>query len=152
VLATACVCAAALGIAIGWVLYGKDAETQRARDTFEIPVLYPLLRRKYYIDDLYMGGLVNPIKGPIARGIEFVNGSVIDGMVNGVAYLVAVIGRFVYGGLDQRGIDLAINATAGGTSRLGETLRFMQTGKVQHYAGAFVVGAVVLVVGFVIFT
>jgi NADH-quinone oxidoreductase subunit L len=151
-LAAAGLIAAGLGIALGWLLFSKDAETQQARDTFRIPVLYPLLERKYYIDDLYMNGLVNPIKGAIARGVDWVNGSVIDGFVNGVGALVVVIGRFVYGGLDQRGIDLAINATAGGTSRLGGAMRLIQTGKVQHYAGAFVVGAVVLVVGFVIFT
>ncbi len=151
-LATAGVAAAALGIALGWSLFGRDARTQQLRDTFEIPFLYPLLRNKYYIDDLYMRGLVNPIKGTVAKGIDFVNGSVIDGIVNGAAFLMGAFGRFVYQGFDQRGIDLAINATAGGTSRLGGALRFLQTGKVQHYAGAFVVGAVVLVVGFVIFT
>ena len=60
--------AALAGIVLGWWLFSPEAETQAKRDRFEIPVLYPLLRRKYYIDDLYMHGVVNPIKGPIARG------------------------------------------------------------------------------------
>ena len=151
-LAAAGLGAAGLGIVLGWLIFSKDAETQQARDKLEVPVLYPLLRNKYYIDDLYMGGVVNPIKGPIARGIDFINGHVIDGIVNGVGYLVAVIGRFVYGSLDQRGVDAAINAVAGGAGGAGGKLRLLQTGKVQQYAGGFVVGALLLVIGFVIFT
>ncbi len=150
-LAAAGLAAAGLGIVLGWMLFGRDRETQRARDRFEVPVLYPLLRNKYFIDDAYMYGVVNPIKGPIARGVDYINGYVIDGIVNGAGYLTATIGRFVYGRLDQQGIDLAINAAAGGTSGAGGRLRFLQTGKVQQYAGAFVVGALLLVIGFVLF-
>ena len=144
--------AAALGIAAGWWLYGRKAETQETRDQFEIPVFYPLLRNKYYIDDLYMRGIVGPIKGPIAEGIDFINNDIIDGVVNGVGYLTAVIGRLVYDRVDQQGIDLAINAAAGATNRAGGTLRLAQSGKVQQYAAGFVVGALLLVFGLVIFT
>jgi hypothetical protein len=62
------------------------------------------------------------------------------------------LGRFVYGGLDQRGIDLAANAIAGGASEAGEALRYTTTGKVQQYVGAVFLGAIVLVVGFLIVT
>ena len=141
-----------VGIGLGAWLFLKDRATQFERDTFEIPVFYPLLRNKYYIDDFYMLGVVGPIKGSIARGIEFINSYVIDGFVNGVAYMTAVTGRFVYGRLDQHGIDLAINAAAGATGGAGTKLRLVQSGKVQQYAGAFVVGALLLVASLVIFT
>ncbi len=144
--------AALAGIVLGWLLYSPEAETQAARDRLEIPVLYPLLRRKYYLDDLYMKGVVNPIKGPLARGVDWVNGYVIDGVVNGVGNIVAWLGAFVYGRLDQRGIDLILNAAAGGTRGAGKRLGLVQTGKVQQYAGAFVLGAVLLVVILVIST
>ena len=144
--------AAALGgVAVGWWLFSKDKATQSERDAFEIPVLYPLLRNKYYIDDFYLRGVVGPIKGTIAQGIDFINGHVIDGVVNGVAYGTVIVGNFVYGRIDQRGIDLAINAVAGGTSGAGSKLKLVQTGKVQQYAGGFVVGALLLVIGLVIF-
>ena len=145
--------AAALGgIILGWLLFSPEAETQAERDRLEIPVLYPLLRRKYYLDHLYMHGVVNPIKGPIARGVDWVNGYVIDAVVNGAAYVTAWLGNLVYGRLDQQGIDLVLNAAAGGTRGAGGRLRLVQTGKVQQYAGAFIVGALVLVVVFVIVT
>ncbi|MEE9298346.1 MAG: NADH-quinone oxidoreductase subunit L, partial [Acidimicrobiia bacterium] len=61
------------GILVGTRLWRRDAETQIARDRFRIPVLYPLLERKYYIDDFYLRGIVNPTKGPIARATDWSN-------------------------------------------------------------------------------
>src|SRR5919106_1260005 len=43
--------AAVAGGLIGWMIYGKDRETQRQRDRFQVPLLYPLLHRRYYLDD-----------------------------------------------------------------------------------------------------
>ena len=144
--------AAVAGIALGWLIFSPEADTQRARDRLEVPVLYPLLRHKYYLDDLYMNGVVNPIKGPIARAVDWVNGYVIDAIVNGAGFVTAWLGNLVYGRLDQQGIDLVLNAAAGGTRGAGKRLGLVQTGKVQQYAGAFVVGALLLVVVFVIIT
>ena len=144
--------AAVAGIVLGWLIFSPEAATQAERDRLEVPVLYPLLRQKYYIDHLYMQGVVNPVKGPVARGVDWVNGYVIDAVVNGAGFLTAWLGNLVYGRLDQQGIDLVLNAAAGGTRGAGRWLRLVQTGKVQQYAGAFVVGALVLVVVFVIIT
>ena len=144
--------AAVAGIVMGWLIFSPEAATQAERDRLEVPVLYPLLRQKYYIDHLYMQGVVNPVKGPVARGVDWVNGYVIDAVVNGAGFLTAWLGNLVYGRLDQQGIDLVLNAAAGGTRGAGRWLRLMQTGKVQQYAGAFVVGALVLVVVLVIIT
>jgi len=144
--------AAVAGIALGWRLFAPDAETQQARDRLRIPVLYPLLHNKYYIDDLYMKGVVNPIKGPLARAVDWVNGYVIDAAINGAGAITAWLGGLVYGRLDQQGIDLLLNAAAGGTGGAGGKLRLLQSGKVQQYAGAFVVGALLLVVAFVLVT
>ena len=78
------------------VVFYPDRETQAERDRFQIPLLYPLLRRKYFLDDLYWVGIVQPIKGPIARGVNWINTYVIDGIVNGVAAVTMVLSRFVY--------------------------------------------------------
>jgi NADH-quinone oxidoreductase subunit L len=139
--------AGVIGIAAGWFLFFRDADTQAERDRFRIPVLYPLLENKYYIDDLYLA-IVGFIKGPLARFIDWVNGSVIDAVVNGVAFATAAAGRVVYG-VDQSGIDMAFNGLAGMAGGSGGLLRRLQTGRVQQYAAAFILGAVVLAVGFV---
>jgi NADH-quinone oxidoreductase subunit L len=142
--------AAALGILGGLALYQKDRATQRERDKFEIPVLYPLLRRKYYMDDAALG-LVWLIKAPSAKAIDWINDHIIDGVVNTIGFLAAGLAQLVYGGLDQRGIDLGFNAFAYGSGGSGEKLRRLQTGQVQQYASVFVGAAVMFVIGFVIF-
>jgi NADH-quinone oxidoreductase subunit L len=144
--------AAAAGIALGTRLWRGDAATQAERDRFRVPGLYPLLERKYYIDDLYMGGVVRPIRGPVARFVDWTNTYIIDAAVNAFGGLSKVLARVVYGGIDQRGIDLAINAVAGGTGEAGQALRYTTTGKAQQYVAAVFIGAVALVIGFLIFT
>jgi NADH-quinone oxidoreductase subunit L len=144
-----------LGIFIGWSIYGRDAATQEARDRLRVPGLWPFLQHRLYIDDLYWYGVVQPIKGPLARAVNWTNDYVIDAVVNGVAFATAWLGRVVYGGIDQRGIDFAYNGLSTATEEAGEAVTHLQTGKVQEYAAAFVVGALVLVVfgflGFFVF-
>ncbi|MBU1226430.1 MAG: NADH-quinone oxidoreductase subunit L [Actinobacteria bacterium] len=140
------------GIAAGTRLFRRDAATQAERDRFRIPVLYPLLEHKYYFDDLYLNGIVGPIKGPIARFVVWTNQVVIDGVVNASGAAARFASGYVYGWVDQRGIDLAINVAAAGAGEAGGVVRKAQTGKVQQYAGALFAGAVLLVVGFLIFS
>ncbi|MDH3307952.1 MAG: proton-conducting transporter membrane subunit, partial [Acidimicrobiia bacterium] len=142
--------AAVAGIALGWAIFAKDRETQAARDRFSIPVLYPLLRAKYYMDHLALG-LVAFIKGPIAAFVNWTNTYVLDGIVNGVGVLTAALGRVVYASADQRGIDGIFNGAAGLAGVAGGALRKLQSGRIQQYAGAVVAGAVALVVGFVVY-
>jgi NADH-quinone oxidoreductase subunit L len=139
------------GIVAGTALFRRDAATQRERDRFRIPVLYPLLEQKYYFDHAYMYGIVNPTKGPIARAVNWSNTYIIDAVVNAAGAVAVRASHLVYGVFDQRGIDLAINSAASATGEAGGVLRRLQTGKVQQYAGALFVGAVLLVVGFMIF-
>jgi NADH-quinone oxidoreductase subunit L len=142
--------AAVLGILGGLALYARDRATQQERDKFEIPLLYPLLRRKYYMDDAALG-LVWLVKAPLAKAIDWINDYIIDGVVNTMGFLAAGLARLVYGGLDQRGIDLGFNAFAYGSGGSGERLRRLQTGQVQQYASVFVGAAVMFVIGFIIF-
>jgi len=143
--------AAAAGVALGYRIWGPDADTQQARDTFTVPVLYPLLARKYYIDDFYMDGVVRPLRGPVARAVDWFNGHVIDLVVNGAGFLARGLGRYVYA-FDQRGLDGAINASAGAASMTGGFLRLFQTGRVQQYAVMIFAGMVILVAGLIIFS
>ena len=133
------------GIVLGWLLFAPDRDTQAARDRVEIPLLYPLLRRKYFIDDAALG-LVGFTGGPLARATDWFNTYVLDNIVNGVGGAVRYAGRFVYGGLDQRGIDGIFNGLSAVADSAGSSLRKLQTGRVQQYATSVVVGALILVV------
>lgn len=111
----------------------------------EIPLLYPLLRQKYFLDHVALG-VVGVVKGPLARGVNWVNDWIIDTVVNASFYLSRRLAHWIYGGIDQRGVDLAINSVAGLTDTAGNATRRWQGGRVQGYAASVVGGIVVLVV------
>jgi NADH-quinone oxidoreductase subunit L len=142
--------AAVGGIVGGYFLWFADKDTQQERDKFRIPVLYPLLEHKYYIDDFYMDGIIRPLRGPVARAVDWFNGHVIDLVVNGAGVVAVKAGRLVYW-FDQKGVDGAINASAAAAGGSGGVLRLLQTGRIQQYAFLIVAGTVVLVAGFIIF-
>ncbi|MDP8958466.1 MAG: NADH-quinone oxidoreductase subunit L [Actinomycetota bacterium] len=143
--------AATAGIGLGYLLYFHDADTQQGRDRLRVPYLWPLLHRKYYLDDLYWHGVVRPVRDPLSRGVNWSNDYLLDGAVNGTGLFTGWLARFVYGDLDQRGIDLAINGVSVVTGGFGGALRYLQTGKVQQYAAALFGGAVLLVVALLLF-
>jgi NADH-quinone oxidoreductase subunit L len=88
--------------------------------------------------------------GPLARSVDWINTYVIDGIVNAAGALTRGLGGFVYGILDQRGVDGFVNGLSVVADGAGAGLRKLQTGRVQQYAAFFVVGAIVLAVVFVI--
>ncbi len=141
--------AALLGIFFGYRIWYPDKATQAERDRFHVRGLYPLLENKYYIDDLYFDGIIRPIRGPVAAGVNWFNGHVIDFVVNGAGFLARGLGKLVYA-FDQNAVDGAINASGAFTGGWGELLRKVQTGRVQQYATMIVAGTVLLVAGIVI--
>jgi NADH-quinone oxidoreductase subunit L len=83
--------------------------------------LYRLLLNKYYVDEIYDAGVVQPIRIASEDGLwKVVDARVIDGAVNGAGEIV------------------------GGSSEL---LRRLQTGSVRAYAASLFVG-VVLILGY----
>ena len=140
--------AALAGIAIGWLIYGKDRSTQEGRDSFEVPGLFPLLRRKYYVDDVALG-LVGATSGPVARFVDWTNTYILDGIVNAVGGATKFLGGIVYNGVDQIGVDGIFNGLSAAADGAGSVLRRLQTGRVQQYASGFVGGVLILVVLFV---
>jgi NADH-quinone oxidoreductase subunit L len=104
----------------------KRVPAFRALNTF--------LVEKYYLDKIFVGGVVGAIKGPIARGVYWTNQKIIDGVVNGVGVGAKLIGRFTYDVLDQKGVDGIVNGIGMSASETGGILRLVQSGRVQQYA------------------
>jgi NADH-quinone oxidoreductase subunit L len=106
------------GLGVAWMMYGRRAWSPavwRGR----MPILYQLLYRKYYIDDIYRATFVDGLRniGRLLRGFDrwIVEGLV--GLAVGVTRLIAWVG-----------------------SRL-------QNGQVQAYALISLIGLVLLLVG-----
>jgi NADH-quinone oxidoreductase subunit L len=132
------------GILVGTALY------RRYREGDPITRLGPahtILDRKYYLDDVYLKGIVRPIQYPVARFVNWTNTYVLDGIVNGFAWLTRKFGSGT-DALDRNLVDGVVNRVAIGTGWTGGLLRYVQTGNVQRYAVILFAGVTILAVIF----
>ncbi|MGH2695788.1 MAG: hypothetical protein ACRDIW_02225, partial [Actinomycetota bacterium] len=130
------------GILLGTALY----RTYRHRDPLtRLGPLYTLLERKYFLDDIYLKGIVRPIQYSVSRFVNWTNQRVLDGLVNGSAWLTR---RFGSGtdAVDRHVVDGAVNRVAIGAGWTGGLLRYIQSGNVQRYAVILFAGVAILAV------
>jgi NADH-quinone oxidoreductase subunit L len=85
-------------------------------------IAYDLIFNKYYVDEIYDMAVVEPIK---------------DGS------------NFLWTGVDVKVVDGAVNGSAGLVAWLSAHFRKLETGFLQNYALAIVLG-VVLIVGYLV--
>jgi NADH-quinone oxidoreductase subunit L len=111
---------------------------------------YKVLENKYGLDILYTDIIAGSTKGPIARGANWVNQNVIDGVVNLVGTSARRSGGWVYRHIDQQIVDGAVNGSGLLAEGSGEVLRKAQTGRVQTYGAYLFVGATIVAAIFVV--
>jgi NADH-quinone oxidoreductase subunit L len=131
-------------IFVAYVLYG---ERTRERDPILSLPGYALLEHKYYLDDLYLNGIVYPIRDRVSAGVYWVNQNVLDGIVNGMAALARGASRLVML-FDRKVIDGAVDGVANTARESGGILRYLQSGNVQRYAVFLFAGVMALAIVF----
>jgi NADH-quinone oxidoreductase subunit L len=135
------------------VFYWKNAPAKGAWT--RVPAFRALntfLVEKYYLDHLFVGGVVGAIKDPIARAVYWTNQNVIDGVVNAVGVGAKAVGQFTYDVIDQKGVDGVVNGIGIGASETGGVLRLVQSGRVQQYALMLFAAVGLLGLALVLFT
>jgi len=107
--------------------------------------LYLFSLNKWYWDEIYEATF---IKGSVvlSKMLSWFDTNVIDGMVNGVAFLVRKL-AFANNSFDKYVVDGFVNFTAFSVNTTGAVLRKLQTGKVQTY----VVMLLLVVFGYFVF-
>jgi NADH-quinone oxidoreductase subunit L len=106
--------------------------------------LYLASYNKYWVDEIY-GWAITRRTMDLARVVFAFDSKVIDGAVNGSAWLTRLSSR-ITGGTDQYFVDGLVNAIAAFIVRLMSPLfRAAQTGFTQNYALVMVVGLVAAV-------
>lgn len=134
---------AGIGIGLGALFYVKDPrlpEIWAAR----LRPLYLASYNKYWVDEFY-GWAVTRRVMDAARVVHVFDKRVIDGIVNGAAWLTRLSSR-ITGGIDKYFVDGLVNSIAGFVVRLmSPLLRAAQTGLTQNYALVMVVGLVAAV-------
>jgi NADH-quinone oxidoreductase subunit L len=106
--------------------------------------LYRLVYNKYYVDELYEAVFVNGtlLLTRLSAGCDRY---VIDGIVHGSVYLTRLV-SWLSGLFDNFVIDGLVNRLADLTMGVGIRFRRLQTGSINGYLYAIVVGVVVVMV------
>jgi len=131
---------AGLGIGLGFLFYVKDTSLPDIWAARLRP-LYQASYNKYWVDEFF-GWAVTRRVMDAARGVFAFDSKVVDGAVNGSAWLTRFSSR-VTGLTDQYFVDGLVNAIAAFVMRLMSPLfRAAQTGFTQNYAFVMVLGLV----------
>ena len=137
---------AGIGILLGFLFYVWRPQlagiwAQRLRP------LYNASYHKYWVDEFY-GLAVTRRTMDAARAVYAFDSKLVDGIVNGLAWLSRQFSRIV-GGVDKYLVDGFVNTVANFIMRLMSPLfRAAQTGFTQNYALVMVLGLMVAVVIF----
>ncbi|MGB7924793.1 MAG: NADH-quinone oxidoreductase subunit L [Pyrinomonadaceae bacterium] len=134
---------AGIGIGLGWLFYVKNPRLPGVWAARLAP-LYRASYHKYWVDELF-GALFTRRTMDAARGVYSIDSKIIDGAVNGVAWLTRKA-SVITGGADKYVVDGLVNTIAGFVSRLMSPLiRASQTGFTQNYALVMVIGLIAAV-------
>ncbi|MBI4261412.1 MAG: NADH-quinone oxidoreductase subunit L [Actinobacteria bacterium] len=131
------------GIAVGYRLYARWRERDPLR---RLGPAYTLLERKYFLDDVYLRGVVRPIQYRASAAVNWSNRFILDGIVHTFAWTARQFSRLVEV-VDRRVVDRGVNTAAGLTGFTGGILRYIQSGNVQRYAVFLFVGVILLAIG-----
>jgi NADH-quinone oxidoreductase subunit L len=128
---------------LGLLFYVKNPRLPEAWARRLAP-LYRASYHKYWVDELF-GALFTRRTMDASRGVYAVDSKVIDGAVNGSAWLTRKA-SLITGGADKYVVDGLVNTIAGFISRLMSPLiRASQTGFTQNYALVMVIGLIAAV-------
>ncbi len=134
---------AGLGILLSWLFYHKRRLSAEAVSTTFRPV-YNLFWNKYYFDEFYDGVLVALTVWKSRLFAQF-DGSVVDGIVNGVGTVTRDVFAAFTGFFDNSVVDGIVNRIAEVTWAFGGRIRRLQTGAIQTYLFV-VIGGIVLII------
>ena len=134
---------AGIGIGLGLLFYVKSPNLADVWAT-RLGPLYRASFNKYWIDEFY-GMAFTRRTMDLARAVFAFDSKVVDGGVNGSAWLTRLSSRMT-GGTDKYLVDGLVNAIAGFVVRLmSPIVRAVQTGFIQNYALVMVIGLLVAV-------
>jgi NADH-quinone oxidoreductase subunit L len=148
VLPAASVGLALIAIWLGIQLFYKNRWQYRITDG-PFAWSYRFVENKYYLDNLYMRGVVKPVQYSLSKAAYWTNQNILDGAVNGAAKGTIATARGTYI-VDQDVVDFAVNGAAGLTGWSGGLLRYIQSGNVQRYAAVLFLTVAVFVAIFFI--
>jgi len=138
---------ASVGLALGGIWYAKKIFGQGLEGEPMQPLLgpaYDVFSNKYYVDEFYNAAFVDGVAKGGGTALSRFDLTVIDGGVNGAAWLTRFLSR-VNIWWDTWIVDGLVRLTAFLIKFLSYPVRMLQTGSVQNYVLVVVFGALLFV-------
>jgi len=135
-----------VGIGLGWWLYGRrPIATGDEVDVLERaqPDIYHLLKRKYFIDEIYEWSFVR-LNACWAKACAWLDAVIISGAVQLCSYIVLGLSA-VNRAIDDLVINLGFDGGCRGVSLGGKLMSRLQNGRVQNYLRTSGIALAVLV-------
>jgi len=127
-------CVALGGLALGFYLYWwrRPLAAGEADPLARLGVVYRAMQNRFYFDELYNALFIQPTLGLARWTYTFIDKTVIDGFLHGIARSAYRIGEG-FRVFDRYVINGGADALANSIRELGQGLREVQTGRVQNY-------------------
>ena len=122
-----------VGVGLGWWLYGRKPLSSTEEDVLERvqPEVFGLLRRKYYVDEIYDWAIVG-LNTRFARACDLLDSIVWSGGVMLLSYLVVGL-AWVSRVFDEKVVDSGFDQGCNGVTLGGRLMSRLQNGRVQNY-------------------
>jgi NADH-quinone oxidoreductase subunit L len=131
------------GIYLAYAMYHKKSiSPEKLKSKFAFP--YKLLYNKYYFDELYHAVIINPLLKLADILFAKFDVGVLDWLVNGAGSFTVFLSD-VKEWFDSRIVDGGVNGLAYLTRNIGSGLRRIQTGQLQNYAFVVFFGLVLII-------
>lgn len=141
------------GLGLGWWMYWRKPLKAGEQDPMEriLGPLHPVLKNRYYFDDLYIWLFVKPSQWLGKQVIVFLDKGVIDTILHVIARVFTWLGDFVKV-MNMWLIDGVGDGIPVAIYNFGGWLRRIQTGRVQQYMLLVLVAAVLIGIVLVVST
>jgi NADH-quinone oxidoreductase subunit L len=139
------------GLYLGYRTYSGKLTSPETPDpmALRLGTLFTHMNRKWYFDELYDKVFVRPTKRFAAWVYQFIDRTVIDGVLHTVANVTqryAELNRL----FDRVVVNGTGDAVANGVKAFAQSFRQIQTGQVQNYLFLALVNALVLVIVYLV--
>jgi NADH-quinone oxidoreductase subunit L len=132
------------GIGAAYLLYGRRQVASEAEEPLRaLGPVWTALEHKLYFDEIYNFLIVQPILR-LAEILRRFDLGIIDGIVNGVGLLTRDVIAAASRWIDTYIVDGAVNLVGLVTKKVGDGIKYLQTGQVQSYALAIFLGVLLL--------
>jgi NADH-quinone oxidoreductase subunit L len=140
---------AAIGLTLGWLLYGRKPLEAGQPDPLSRPLgpVFRLLEHKYWVDEIYQAVFIRPYIAISRFLADVVDWRFLHNWVHDRLFAAGYnrLSTFLATSIDLGVIDRAANGIATGTKAMAARMRGIQTGFVRNYALAVFIGVVILV-------